>query len=150
MGLSNPSGFSIKYNEKYTGLDTLINLQGYYTSIGSGREDYDSFLFYSDGQVCFSNLGNPSLSFTNNYLYLSHTWGTYKVKGDLIEIQLITQDGSGGGGYRVLNNQFIIQSDKKLTHTSPTYRDIDFTFYPIENKIDSTLNPYLNKKWFRN
>lgn len=148
MGLK-PSKFSIKYDGIYTGLDTLINLNGYYTSIGSGNESYGNFLFYNEGQVVFTNSGRADHYFEKRYKEVLDSWGTYRMSGNTIDVQIIVDQGTNGPGYRVLNFKFEIETSKSLVSLTPFDKGTIYTFYPLENKIDSLQNRYLKKGWYK-
>ena len=105
------SFISFRYNGQYTGIDTLINVDGYFTIPGS---DYvnDKFSFYRDGTLlmkftskrilnCYEN-GTDGLrkfnkdkffwSFENDSIVI--TWfnpGLYKIQNDTIMAQTVYQ-----------------------------------------------------------
>jgi len=172
-----PSGFTYKYDGKYTGLDTLIFLDGYYKSTGWQtrlqpgdplREPYHTALmFYRDGLVCsgrseiFRDRSRPV-----------HAWGTYRVYGDTIKCQFISDNGVMGGVdvtfriYRIISKNEIVEYRStfvdrenviiihpvnlpKGTIVKQGIIENLHSFYPLENRIDSTeWNWLLNKKWF--
>ncbi len=111
--------FTYLYKPVKTGLDTLININGYYTEIeiethrnpkgflGNEWEyttdtSHMNCLFFDDGIVLYNMFAShltsyPNLSAfltnlakdTSDSKYLYGMWGTYVVKGDTIRIQTI-------------------------------------------------------------
>lgn len=111
--------FSYCYDEKNTGIDSLINIEGYYTEkiIGkndlfskvyhSNREatmDFMNFMFYKNG-ICvfgFHNYGDSISSLfkemrkvkEKHYYYKGPTnlyWGVYRIYRDTIKLQVINR-----------------------------------------------------------
>ncbi len=114
------------------------------------------FLFYKDGTVAAMSTSDIEGLPSNNSS--SYSWGTYKISNDTIKSQIITDFGSMMSP-GVFDKQFVIVSDTVLKmiyekELSPEYSPDKlkgnglFYFYPYANRIDSTSNPYLKKKWF--
>jgi hypothetical protein len=100
------------YNGNYTGLDTLINVHGYYTKMtirdqrgGYGMKDgkyqqlgidtsYSSIVFFNDG-IFIGNIGSPGLSISeylnqtarNGETISAYVNGTYTIVGDTIKVK---------------------------------------------------------------
>lgn len=185
----------------YTGLDTLLNINGYYLSkitdtthfegrsipnsdhdtiVPILRTEYNSIMFYNNG-LCASSSTRVATSedkiilaldtlysnkvFTNKNINESYkkndtSWGTYEVHNDTIKVYLIENlIGCDGTRKNIISKRYLISNEKQLRLTFISnsnekygYEKIldiaNSTFYPIENKRDSTECPYLTKKWF--
>lgn len=107
--------FSLRYNGQYTGIDTLINVDGYFTVPGSSYAS-DKFSFYKDGTLemgftskrilsCYEN-GTDGLrkfnkdkffwSFENDSIDIG-SWfnpGLYKIQNDTIMAQTVFRESS--------------------------------------------------------
>ncbi|NDW19301.1 hypothetical protein D0T53_10295 [Dysgonomonas sp. 216] len=150
-----PSGFIYKYDGKYTSLDTLIDIDGYYKSNEPILQLYPShktqiplyscIMFYRDGLVCCSSTGTPYESFKDGLYPVG--WGTYIIMGDTIKCQFIPKE-SVENGAPITNRNFLIVSISELKEICPVHlNDDNYSFHPLENRIDST-NWLLKKKWF--
>lgn len=147
-GLFKPSGFKYKYTGKYTGLDTLIFIDGYYKSV-ERQSIYDdkyhsALMFYRDGIVCFSSTTNLLKSFRDG-IY-PPGWGTYRIYGDTIRSQIIPIESTQNGA-PISKSMYIILSDTTIAEIDREGKKVLHTFYPLEERIDST-NWLLKKKWF--
>lgn len=143
---STPKGFKYKYKGKYTGIDSLININGIFRAdkpcYYPNNETYEAiFSFYINGLAHYNN-----------------SWGTYVIKKDTIKVQILFDYGPFTGIY-VSNRNFLILSRNKIRpltingKTSPNAYECEgkfstYTFYSIEQKVDSTQCPLLKKKWF--
>ena len=97
-----------------------------------------------------------------NYFYKVYgtSWGTYEVKNDTIKVFLIENlTGCDGTRKNIISITYLISNDKQLKQIFIANSNKEYgykkilnipysTFYPIENKRDSTECPYLTKKWF--
>ena len=145
---SKPAGFKYKYDGAYTGLDTIINTNGYYMSresspsVNNSRK-YNNYIFYTDGLVCYLNDNNPHKSFKERSV-IPGSWGRYIISKDTIKCQFIINHGVMGGialgkvDFLIINNSLI----KEMDDSNPEY-----VFNRLDTKIDST-NWLLKKKWF--
>ncbi|MFV0331032.1 MAG: hypothetical protein ACK5KL_14650 [Dysgonomonas sp.] len=168
-----PKNFTYRYEDKNTGLDKLIDINGYYVS--QHRCDstfYSMYMFYTNGLFtiattseilpelidCFENGGQSDIC---KY----PLWGTYKVEGDLIKTQVIREEGNKC----VIFRDYKILPDGNIVNISdyvqPEYTNLGYMenypsfkenpcskkadFYPLKFKRDSTACPFLKKKWFR-
>lgn len=158
-----PRGFTNTFEDKYTGLDTLINIEGYYSSKKElGDNDFFSiYMFYSNG--IFVRTGVTMIipevieSFTGKYPDCRFIdWGTYRINKDTIHAELIVTDG---WLYRpeTVKIDYIILPDPILPKEKTTgyvvkddslhYMAIG-EFHPLESKRDYKDCPWLKKKWF--
>ncbi|MDH6354069.1 hypothetical protein M2132_000391 [Dysgonomonas sp. PH5-45] len=134
--LIKPIGFKYKYDGKYTGIDTLINIEGYYYDGGSHY-----IMFYSDG------LASSYSHRMDTITHRSPVWGNYVLSKDTIKFQKVVDNGlmTDIGVDMVY---FIILSPKEIKEIYPAYKgEREYSFHPLENRIDST-NWLLKKKWF--
>lgn len=153
-----PKSFTYLYDGKYTGIDTMINIKGYYVN--------DSFdcpigivtskvMFYEDGIFCATTADDIKNYLSSDGKYRVENWGSYYLVGDTIKGQTINK-GPIDDIARTTTWEFKINSKNKITilkrerddHLQSPSRDLClFTFHPLENRIDST-NWLLKKKWF--
>lgn len=167
---SHPKGFSYYFDEKNTGLDTLIDINGYYVS----KEDCDnSFysigMFYSNGIFTLATTSNSSSPNIINCFktggksdYCQYpSWGTYRIVNDTIKTQIYQDNGNWGERY-IWFRDFLIKSPTKIIlikkyciisgynqdyiYTCPQVSD----FFPLETKRNWRECPLLKKKWFTN
>jgi len=159
----------------YTGLDTLININGYYVTQNSDNNGkLYSTMFYDNG-LCVSTNTRIYLAdlekdtTTLNKVYSNQeiseymrdytSWGTYDVYNDTIKTYTIENlFGCDGTRKNVISSTYLISKDKQLKqiYISSSNKEYGYTrildtpciFYPIENKRSSDECPYLDKKWF--
>lgn len=153
-----PSDFKYAYDGKYTGIDSLLFVNGYFLSEAIHSKDpydrsetYSTIMFYRDGLVCsvpFNNIPRILGVLKGEDEYEPKMWGNYKIIKDTVLVQLISNwDISFGSGAGFVN--FIINSKDKieLWNTNDSTSRLVYKFHPLENRIDST-NWLLKKKWF--
>jgi len=167
-----PSGFSYKYDGQNTGLDTLINLNGYYRSkypmasrFGSEYKINFSVMFYNNGLMCYTGL-DPVMIFTNhNNIYNNKpVWGSYRLFNDTIKVQLLVDPDPAQSYISTSHYEYVIINDSTIEFTENNSSRINydknerwgyelneknkiFKFHPLISRIDST-NWLLKKKWF--
>ena len=171
--VSRPKNFTYSYDKENTGLDKLIDINGYYISQRECDSTfYSIYMFYSDGLFtiataskispeliqCFENGGTSKI-------YQYPLWGIYKVEDDLIKTQVIRLEGNGCvifRDYRILPDKQIINISE---YVQPEYTNLGYManypsftsnacekpaeFYSLTSKRDSIECPLLKKKWFR-
>lgn len=163
---SKPKDFSFQYGQNYTGLDTLINIKGYYLAQRECDSTfYSIFKFYPDGLFSIITLSDTSLIKQNIELEKYASWGLYEVHDDTIKTQTIRQEGIG---FSTIFRDYKIHLDKTITNISdyviPKNTNIGYmvnypSFYrnpcPLNAKFYSSNNiktslkcPYLKKAWF--
>ena len=167
--------FTNYYTGKYTGLDTLINLQGYYISsscYSNPTSGYTVTMFYNNGLAVHSTIKNDSISDFSINVYKGKgekksaswlRWGSYIIKNDTIKLQTNVPYG-----FPYPSGTFIEYSDFKILpggriqlvslymrgdswhYDWEMYPDCNkpSVFFPLETKADSTKCPLLEKKWF--
>lgn len=167
-----PKDFTYLYTAEYTGLDTLINIDGYYVAQRECDSTFFSvFMFYPDGlftiattsnvsdlQDCFERGGKSNLC-----QYPS--WGTYRIDGNTIKTQTIRQEGMGictifrdyeiGVGKNLINtSDYVYPENTNLGYMEgyPSFYENECfriaRFYSLDNRRSTQNCPFLNKKWF--
>ena len=140
------------YTGQYTGLDTLINIHGFYSEMVirdhtglSGMKDgkfqklgidtsYYSVIFFNDG-LFIGNVGMPGLTASEHINKagieggkVSGTAGTYEVSGDTIKVKYIISGAANNawGGfevwYKVIDKNTIVDFYRRLLLVSATDR----------------------------
>jgi hypothetical protein len=156
LSCTSPRGFTQKYNAQYTGLDTLINLKGYYsTEYPYGETSPQSFVFFKSGLVIRGahDFKDPYMPIGNRHS--SFAWGTYTIDRDIVMIQTISDGGFMEGQY-IASYKFKIKSKNTIV-LLPKYtknddniennKDYIYNFHNLDQDVDST-NWLLKKKWF--
>lgn len=168
-----PKNFTYRYTGEQTGLDKLIDIEGYYVSQhGCDTSFYSVYMFYPDGLftiattstiseeliACFMQGGNSRLS---RY----PTWGIYKIEENIIKTQVIRTDGNF-----VIFRDYSITGDGLLLNVSdfvePRYSNMGYlknypsftnnpcakpaVFSPLDSKRNVSECPFINKNWFKN
>ncbi|MCD8177792.1 MAG: hypothetical protein LUE98_10320 [Tannerellaceae bacterium] len=167
FGCTRPRYFTNYYTGEYTGLDTLINIQGFYCF---EREDSSNnnycIMFNYDGLFIYTYTGEPSDSLLS---YFDGSWpypgfcGTYYLDKDTLKTQAILDYGWLYGVYVVFKDFQISPTGKLLFIREYILEDRKRRYV---NKWDfkpkSYLNPgkfiplntkdhrcrYIKKKWF--
>jgi len=174
LSCSSGKYFTNYYTGNYTGLDTLINLQGYYLSSSCDPFYYTMTMFYNSGLAIHWTISEDNVSdfainlfqgkLRNKYAWL--WWGSYVIKDDTIKLQT---DMPGSflypSGTFILYSDFKILPDRRIQLVSEYLRGDSWhydqkiystdcnkpsKFFPLETKADSTKCPLLKKKWFWN
>ena len=162
--------FKYCFTGEKTGLDTLINIKGYYAPDTVIRESNKilpkdtlspAYIFYDNGFV----EGNARTSYYLEHEKLSFfakrggSYGRYVLHGDTIKLQYVT--GPGGQSrdiaeiwFKIIDRNTIqrIETEKKasLSYVElPSYAERIFIFRPLEIKIKPEETWIYNKKWFR-
>lgn len=146
------SEFTNRYTTEYTGIDTLILIDGYYQYILPKKSlcheniQYrnEKIMFYENGLVCITYE-----SVMNSFVVKNSPeiiWGTYELHNDTIECQFIEKD------YvlmkiEVSKKTYLIQSKDKLLKINSSDNRVAYTFHRLGNRIGYD-NWLLKKKWF--
>jgi len=167
-----PKNFTYFYKDENTGLDKLVDINGYYVSQrGCDSTFFSMYMFYPNGLFTVATMSNLQPELTecfekggNSTICRYPVWGTYRIEGDLIRTQVVRFDGSGCTIFR----DYRIQPDGNIVNISdyvepqhtnlgymenyPSFKNNDCekaaTFYSLTAKRDSTDCPLLKKKWF--
>jgi|GEM_PF-1476635 len=148
--------FNFCYTNRYTGLDTLLNIEGYYTvgiisnnsyhsgSIIETDTIYLSLLFYPDGMFV-RNFDNYDTNISN---YLSNvvkypgegifqsfhnwcSWGCYSIHGDTVKVMFMNHPSSPSPTWYVYENWFLIVDKNTIQriNTRRVYPTVNTEFY---------------------
>ena len=173
VGCQSPKNFTYRYTGENTGLDKLIDINGYYISQhGCDSAFYSMYMFYPDGLFTIATTSKISDELIDCFekggksnICRYPLWGTYRIEGNLIKTQAVRTEGNGC----VIFRDYRILPDKKIVNVSdyvqPQYTNLGYMenypsftenscekvaeFYTLESKRDSTECPLLKKKWFR-
>ena len=146
-----PKNFTFLYEEQNTGIDTLINVDGYYYSDSIPFNNF--YLLYRDGSI--RNTSEKGITKSNHKYSASPVWGVYKIMGDTITSQLIMNFG-GSRDMGVKTDKFIIKSKNELEYYSTSCcnsnpNDViikqSLYFYSYPNRSDSA-HWVKNHRWF--
>lgn len=163
-----PKGFTSVFEDKYTGLDTLINIEGYYShTLLRYPELYRILMFYNNGLLMTTTSVHLDGSDVSDYFLSNNdgskfqTWGVYSIKDSIISIQLIETDGWLERSYvkyvkcKILPSQDIVNiSDYVIIKQDSIYGSRNIInsktaeFYPLVSKCNYNECPWLKKKWF--
>jgi len=173
-GCAGPKNFTYKYQKEITGLEKLIDINGYYISQhGCDTSFYSIYMFYPDGLFTIATTSQilPELidCFKNgekSAVCKYPLWGTYRIEGNLIKTQVLRMEGDGCVIFRdykiLLDGNIINVSD----YVQPEYTSLGYMenypsftanpcekialFHPLSSKRNISDCPLLNKKWFNN
>lgn len=168
-----PKNFTYFHRNENTGLDKLIDINGYYVSQRECDSTFFSiYMFYPNGLFTIATTSSLSPELIecfekggNTTLCKYPVWGTYRIEDNLIRTQVIRFDGSGCTIFR----DYRIQPDGSIVNVSdyvepeytnlgymknyPSFRDNECAknaaFHSTKTKRDSTECPLLKKKWFK-
>ena len=130
------NSFTYCYNDKYTGIDTLINIGGYYKEMLIHKDHpfldtcFHYFMFYDNGLFVYSireiyydddkkewikkdvdsflkNFAENAKSPGANYFY-DNNWGSYIICQDTIKVQKFYKGGSFNDGWHGTETWFTI------------------------------------------
>lgn len=167
-----PQNFTFRYPGQDTGLDKLIDINGYYVSpFGCDSSFLSVYMFYPDGLFTIATATAVSSELTDCFAYGDSgavckypLWGIYRVDGDTIKTQVLRMEGDGC----VIFRDYKILPDGAIVNISD-YVDPDYTslgymanypsfkvngcetralFYPLKVKRSKDECPLLKKKWF--
>lgn len=167
-----PKNFSYFYTKENTGLDKLINLDGYYVcEHGCDSTFYSIFMFYPDGLFTiattsrlFSELTESFEKGGNDKISKYPLWGSYVIEKDIIRTQVVKMEGNGCTIFR----DYRILPDKQIVNISdyvqPQFTNLAYMknypsfaenkcpkiakFYPTTTKRNKEDCSLLKLKWF--
>lgn len=178
-----PKYFTYLYDGKDTGIDSIIEVVGYYQSdvfipegdsalvinkrfLDSYKPSVKLYLIYKNGTIMETgsraeknkteDMIDKNTPKTSRAMHLSYQWGRYKLVNDTIKAQFIIDVGPMSKPV-VVDTWFLIKSNKMLEiiYSKNLTQDMftvdlgmRFHFHPYPNRIDSTWNPHLKRKWF--
>lgn len=164
--------FKYCFNGENTGLDTLINIKGYYApdtiirpsnyirynGILTLHKDtlYPNYLFYDNGFV----LRNVSLEYYNEnikkaffYERLGVNPGGYRLYGDTIKLQCVASPGGQSREiaeiwFKIIDRNTIQRLSVRNESLQPS-AEIIYIFRPLETRPNPESSWIYNKSWFR-
>jgi hypothetical protein len=150
-----PPRLKFKYSGDYTGIDSIIFIDGYYQSlvelpqVYSFEIRYEAIMFYPNGLFCKTTSDNPAIIFNGKGGYKPYTWGNYIISGDTIKMQYINNYGFDGG-IVVGNYNYLVKSFDEIVEL-PKNKEVScgkiYKFHPLVDRIGYG-NWLLKKKWF--
>ena len=147
------------YNGTYSGIDTLIDIKGYYKMDLNYSDEKEKInntvVFYDDGMFLF----NPSLEYMRmNSINLDDSgggqWGNYKLSNDTIIGQYITLSANTStckNVYYKIIDKHTIQRIKTIYHYNNKTVKINYSeayFVPFDNLPKPNKSRIKGKKWF--
>lgn len=168
---SHPKGFSYVFDGQQTGLDELINIDGYYVTEEKCDSPFFSIsMFYPNGMLTLATVSDIDTDLISCFesggksWYCDYpSWGTYRIVNDTIKTQVYQDLGIWGGRFIVFRD-FVVKSPTEIIlvkmhcvdknvgacNRAPEYEcPKASTFFPLETKRDWRESPLLKKKWFR-
>lgn len=152
-----PKDFTYQYDGENTGLDSLINIEGCFTS-NNFQENHPRYIvFFRDGLICLPDVAPEKNKFKKTYpkeMTDKHIWGKYIVEGNQIKIQQVLDTGADGG---VIINQYTLSIESPIQikliawgnkGTTVPVQNIVYNFQSLENRIDSSSCWLFKKRWF--
>jgi len=162
--------FSNCYNDKNTGIDSLININGYFqmgetpgSVFGYGKNIYKvdtffiNFMFFKDGMFLYNiadidNCGIPqyfeqvnknTLRGKNNLFYNAFDWGYYILCGDTIKTQYINHPSIGAPTWILFEEWFIVidRNTLKSIFRQKLFGD-KHTIYDFRNSEGETYSSF--------
>lgn len=168
---SAPKNFTYRYTEENTGIEDIININGYYVvEHGCDSSFYSMLMFYPDGLfmiattsdvsqdliACFS--GDRVSTFCDYPI-----WGIYKIEGNMIKTQIYRSEGNGFTifcDYEVLPDGSLVNL---RDYVEPRYSNLGYLknypsftenpcpkpakFYPLSTKRDKSSSSLLRRGW---
>ncbi len=129
-----PKNFTFHNENKYTGLDQLIDINGYYVAQRACDSTfYSIFRFYPNGQFTIATTSKifPELiecmeKGGKSTICKYPLWGFYRIKGDTIQTQVIRTEGSS----YVIFRDYLILPNKNIVNISdyvePQYSNLGY------------------------
>lgn len=172
LGCGAPANFTLRYQDRDTGLDRLIDIEGYYVSpFGCDSSFFSVYMFYPDGLFTIATTTDVSAQLAQCFAHGGKStvckyplWGVYEVSGDTIKTQTLRLDGNGCvifRNYRILPDRSIVNISD---YVEPRYTSLRYManypsfkvnecetralFYPVDTKRSESECPLLKKKWF--
>lgn len=164
---SRPKGFTYYFEDKDTGLDSLLNINGYYIAKNSKYSNvYYLLMFYHNGLVRSTLITGDIPSDKNltsfeefkKEFYDKVPWGIYKLDSDgVICAQFIIDKGQSGQSISLRKYKIISKNELEIIEEYYYYNGkfnndnivpSKAYFHPLKSKRDWRECPWLKKKWF--
>lgn len=167
-----PKNYTYFYEKQNTGLDQLIDIDGYYVSqFGCDSTFFSVFMFYPDGLFTIATTSDLSSELIDCFVNGGKSkickyplWGVYQLEGNTIRTQVIVTEGNGCtifrdykilGKRQIVNISDYVEPEKTNLGYFANYPSFSVNecaepamFYSSTQKRDSIECPFLNKKWF--
>jgi hypothetical protein len=144
------------HQNNYTGLDTLINITGYYTQYEKNRENnIRNFIFFANGLILQEQ---PSQNFKlklkeEKGMYYGD-WGTYKIKNDTVKMRYLPfgyGDVYGEYWYRIIDKTQLsyigyVHEGNTISRLQSNWSTATFT--PLDTLPDPNKSWIIDNKWF--
>lgn len=134
------NNFAYKYDGKYTGIDTIISVDGYYHVINKGDYRDNYFLFYRDGTYASFFVDLDSNTIQKDKLIhkrIISGWGSYKICRDTIRTQIIKIWGDLNWTKLAFNNDEVDVFERSfLILSKDTIIEYDYNCATNENYSD--------------
>ena len=160
-----PKDFTYRYDGINTGLDALINIDGYYVSEhGCDSAFYSVYMFYPDGLFTIATVSKVSdelidcFAGRDSNIYKYPSWGIYRVENGLIRTQVLRAEGNRFTifrDYRILPDGNIVNISDFV---KPEYSRLGYlknypsflenscekpaVFYPLNMKREKKKGPF--------
>ena len=153
-----PGYFTHLYDGKYTGIDTLINVDGYYYSDPDSNLNINRVMFFRDGSIARTKSKEENEIYDKNNKdnnKFTPRWGVYRLERDTIISQFILYFG-GAESMGTSLDTYVIKSKSEIEFYStnkPFYTKnmervgIPLYFHPYPDRIDST-HWVKDHRWF--
>lgn len=154
--------FDYCYDGTYTGIDTLINIEGYYSHRHS---DFPRLIFYKDGTCISGFMGVWGKTVQEQFeemandpkkmkaFHRNSNWGCYVISGDTIKMRTVDRPGCGStdGMWRLKVERYKIIDKNTLERIYPPASIgnswAPTKFYPLTVRPNSDCS-LKKKKWF--
>jgi len=163
-----PEHFTLKHEDKDTGIGNFINLNGYYFPVDSNNEinqdillysKHERVLFYRNGIVCLPPFYPTMEVYNENYKKTSMAktiWGSYSFdeKEKLIHTQTILDLGAMSSmwvvkeTFKIKDSTHIVLVDRQIDDGKIFEVNMEYEFVEEPNILDFSTNWLLKKKWF--
>jgi len=147
--------FKYKYDGQYTGIDTLINIAGFYQFEENSTYWNGEFVFYKDGTFAVgSELENCEESKDSHI----PEWGSYIIAKDTIKCQSIFSPGKGrwGGGiiveywYKIIDRNKLVRiylSESNIDNRVIEYDVRDTAVFIPTSNLPDPMNWIKEERW---
>ncbi|MCL1932216.1 MAG: hypothetical protein FWF53_00165 [Candidatus Azobacteroides sp.] len=129
---------SINFSREYTGLDTLIRIDGYYYHEDGTGLLHEPFIMSNDREfnilyVRYKNHNQIQEDFRNQSDKTGRGKGNYTLSGDTIKVRWAMP--FQWAGYNIFSQQYVIESDTTLRQIFHLCETCDTKRDPVRNEI---------------
>lgn len=161
--LAKPKYFTIKHENKDTGIGGFIKLSGYFFPVDSNNillnSDYERVLLYKNGIICFPPF-YPTMEVYNEDFKKTTVaktmWGSYSFdeKEKLIYTQTILDLGAMSSmsvvkkTFKIIDSTHILLINKQIDNGKIIEVNMKYEFKEEPDILDFSTNWLLKKNWF--